>query len=319
MFNTFTKIETWEWLEKKLGPLTWASYDQAEYVRVLSLANFTLYTGAFIKPNPMGFGYGDIRNHFALLEALMHGGLVREMQKAKYLVEVYEYLISQPGMGEFTSYQLLLNLSYSHIMNFSGMDFVVLGPGAESGIVKMFAKGSFDDITDKEERRVLKDEIVRWLCASQTEHFKRLGLKFKGLGPDHLPLELADFEHAICEADKYARLAHPQLRGLQDRTQMKRRYTPSERPFPSEVVPRAWSHPDRKRVRVHPDAPQIEKRYVVSHISEQRRQGRKTEYLVHWEGYTDTTWIPAHQIKQDAPSFVGDFLRRARAAKAKRT
>ena len=39
-------------------------------------------------------------------------------------------------MGDFTAYQLLMNLYYSSVLNFSQSDFVVAGPGAHSQAVR---------------------------------------------------------------------------------------------------------------------------------------------------------------------------------------
>lgn len=137
LFNLFTKIETWELLDSKLGPLTWARYSRQDYQRVLTRAKrggATLYTGAFQKPAPH-FGFSEAHmNHLCLLEVLMENDLAGRFLGAKYMDEVYEYLVSFPSMGEFSTYQLMLNLSYSEVLNFSDSDFVVPGPGASSGL-----------------------------------------------------------------------------------------------------------------------------------------------------------------------------------------
>ena len=39
-------------------------------------------------------------------------------------------------MGDFLAFQLLIDLNYSNLTDFSEMDFVVAGPGARDGIRK---------------------------------------------------------------------------------------------------------------------------------------------------------------------------------------
>jgi len=311
LFNMFTKIETWELLVEQLGPLTWERYSRQHYQRVLSQAKregMTLYTGAFQKPAPH-FGFADAyMNHLVLLEMFMENDLARRLQNAKYLAEVYEYLISFPGMGEFSTYQLILNLSYSRVLNFSNMDFVVPGPGASSGLSKMFgssmkaAKGAVPSI---------EVDVIHWLAKHQDQHFERLGLEFSGLGPDHLPMDLADIEHLLCEVDKYSRIAHPKIEGK--RTEIRRTFTPSPGDYPAEpTLPEAWSHPARKIVRIRPGGlPRIEKRYTVHHIGAHRNEAKGVEYRVYWEGYADSeaTWEPEENLKDDAPLAVEEYWR----------
>ena len=311
LFSTFMKIETYETLEKNLESLTWKTYSRSKYMSFLNNTpkEGSWFTGSYQKPAPP-FGHkSHLENHLALLEALMTGPLLQKMQKAKYLQNVFEYLRAQPGLGNFTAFQFLLNLTYTPIMNFSGMDFVVAGLGAESGIAKMFSKKSL-----KAARENVPDipvQIMRHLCETQDEQFKRLALSFSGLGPDHLKLDLADIEHSICEVDKYARIRHPELTGLHGRKEMKKRYDPSSRPFPEMAIPKAWSHPDRQTVRICPDPLCIERQWVILKISAHRKVSRaKTEYLVHWEGYSDAeaTWEPRHMLQEDAPLALERYL-----------
>jgi hypothetical protein len=270
-----------------------------------------LYTGAFQKPAPH-FEFSDAHmNHLCLLEALMESDLAGRVLNAKYMVELYEYLISFPSMGEFSTYQLLLNLSYSSMMNFSGMDFVVAGPGASSGLSKMFghsmtrARGAVPGI---------EEDIVRWLAEHQDVHFKRLGLEFSGLGPDCLPMDLADIEHLLCEVDKYSRMAHPKLKGK--RTELRGVFKPSPGAYPAvPTLPKAWSHPARMTVRIRPGGPPvIEKRYTVSRIGAHRDGTNGVEYKVFWSGYSDSeaTWEPEAGLRADAPVAVQEYWAKRR-------
>lgn len=309
LFNLFTKIETWELLIRELGPLTWSRYDRSNYQRVLNRAKkegMALYTGAFQKPAPH-FDFSDAyMNHLCLLEMLMENDLAGRLLNANYMAEVYEYLISFPSMGAFSTYQLMLNLSYSEVLNFSNMDFVVPGPGASSGLSKMFGhsmKGAREAVPGIEEA------IIRWLAKHQNAHFKRLGLEFSGLGPGCLPMDLADIEHLLCEVDKYSRIAHPKLKGK--RTELRGIFKPSPGIYPAKpTLPKAWSHLARKTVRIRPGGPPVvEKRYVVSRIGAHRDGEDGMEYKVFWYGYSDSeaTWEFEVSLKADAPVAIEEY------------
>lgn len=310
LFNIFTKVDTWELLHQELGSLTWATYSREDYKDVLSRAKragAALYTGAFIKPAP-SFGYADnFMNHLCLLETFMENDLPAKLLATPYMADIYEYLVSFPSMGEFSTFQLLLNLSYSSILKFSGMDFVVSGPGASSGLYKMFGHSI---VLAKRAVPGFEVDVMRWIAKTQNEHFKRLGLDFSGLGPGRLPMELADIEHTLCEVDKYSRIAHPGFKGK--RTEIRRNFVPTTGIYPcTPCFPKAWSDPDRATLRVRPGGPPVvEKRYEVSRIGGRRKGPKGVEYLVYWYGYRDdeSTWEPEERVLMDAGAAVEDFL-----------
>ncbi|KAH0579855.1 hypothetical protein H2248_002682 [Termitomyces sp. 'cryptogamus'] len=310
LFNLFTKLETWELLVHELGPLTWARYKREDYYRVLSRVRnvgMPLYTGAFQKPAPK-FGFQEAHlNHLCLLEVLMEAQLPARLRNAKYLAEVYDYFLSFPSMGEFSTYQLVLNLTYTKALNFSGMDFVIAGPGASSGLGKMFGQQKLNTI--KESHPDIEEELIRWLAMNQNAQFKRLGLEFTGLGPKCLPMDLVDVEHTLCEVDKYARKAHPSVKGK--RLEIRAVFNPTTVTFPPIVLPKAWNSPQRKVVRIWPGPrPTKSIRYVVSKITAHRQGKNEREFRVSWFGYSkeDDTWEPERHMIEDAPAAVKEYL-----------
>lgn len=310
LFNMFTKIDTWELLDRELGPLTWERYNRDQYRKVLTGAKkegMTLYTGAFQKPAPH-FEFQDAHsNHLCLLEVLMEADLHGRFAGAQYMDEVFEYLVSFPSMGEFSTFQLMLNLAYSPVLNFSEMDFVVAGPGAHSGLKKMFGK-SIEDA--KKAMPGFEVDVIRWLAEHQDEHFERLGLDFQGLGPQRLPMGLVDIEHLLCEVDKYSRLAHPRIKSK--RTAIRGVFKPSSGNHPpNPTLPKAWSHPARKNIRIRLKGPPvIDKRYTVKRIGAHRKGMGGMEYHVFWLGYSDAeaTWEPEALLLADAPVLVEEYL-----------
>ncbi len=99
-----------------------------------------MYTGAFQKPAPkLGKG-SNWENHLHLLDVLMgkDPNLVYAIKNCEFLVDVYDWINCLPGMGDFTSHQLLLDLSYAGLggkglARFHPSDFVVAGVGAVKG------------------------------------------------------------------------------------------------------------------------------------------------------------------------------------------
>lgn len=310
LFNLFTRIETWQLLNKKLGPLTWSTYDHKKYAGVLSKAasaGIALYTEAFIKPAPH-FGHKrNYENHLCLLEVLMENRLYSRLLVAPYMADVYEYLYSFPSMGSFSAYQLILCLSYTSVLNFHRNDFVVSGPGSISGLRKLFGKSWKAGNADM----VFHQEVMRYLVDSQESHFKRLGLNFSGLGPKKLPMDIADIEHTLCEVDKYCRVAHPQLKGA--RQNISRNFHSHLKPsvVNPAVLPKVWNHPDRCLPRIRPEKElRHEKRYEINYIKDHRDHNGQRQYLVYWVGYSDAdaSWEFESSLLEDAPAAVKAYL-----------
>ncbi|KAF8970599.1 hypothetical protein BDZ97DRAFT_52967 [Flammula alnicola] len=310
LFNLFTKIETWELLDRALGPLTWETYDREKYRKVLSRAlgqGLALYTGAYIKPAPhFGFDLNYI-NHLCLLETLMENMLPSRLLAAQYMANVYEYLVSFPSMGPFSTYQLMLCLSYTNVLNFHENDFVISGPGSISGLNKIFGKSM------QQGRSTIPgfdEEVMRYMADNQDYHFKRLGLEFSGLGPERLPMGVADIEHTLCEVDKYCRVAHPQLKGKRTNIHRTFEFSTAKRHAPA-ILPKAWSHPARREPRMRPDKTLVvDKRYEVSHISDHRDTPEGRQFFVFWIGYppSDATWEYESSLLEDAPATIAEYF-----------
>ncbi|EEB91175.1 hypothetical protein MPER_10506 [Moniliophthora perniciosa FA553] len=190
LYDIFTRIETYEMLDECLGPLTWKKYRRQTYVKVLrdAYADGTpLYTPAFMKILPGK--RENFYNHLEVLERIMNDDLVSRMQNAKDPAELHTYLLTLRGVGAFTSYQLLLNLSYSSLYKFSTNDYVVPCVGPSSGLVKLFEKSVKEA---RKSNRQIDALIMKWMVETRDEHFRRLGIQFSRLGPNQLPMDLSD-------------------------------------------------------------------------------------------------------------------------------
>jgi hypothetical protein len=123
--------------------------------------------------------------------------------------QAFELLKALPGLGDFLAYQILIDINYSTVLNFSESEFVVPGPGARGGISKCF----YDTAGLNE------SEIIKLVTDRQEIEFNRLGLSFKDLWGRRL--QLIDCQNLFCEVDKYARVKHPEIKGKSDRTKIK--------------------------------------------------------------------------------------------------
>ncbi len=122
-------------------------------------------------------------------------------------------------MGDFLAYQYIIDLNYSPLTNFSEMEFVVPGPGALDGIRKCFRSLGGLNETD----------IIHLVVDRQEDEFARLGLTFQSLWGR--PLQLIDCQNLFCEVDKYARIVHPEVKGISNRTRIKQAYRAKNEPL----------------------------------------------------------------------------------------
>jgi alpha-glutamyl/putrescinyl thymine pyrophosphorylase clade 1 len=218
LFKLFNKIETWQLLERSLGPISYATYRFNDYDRVLSHAMLNgerIYSAAYIMP-PGGGAFGHKakhQNHLKLLEMMMTEDLPARLADAKTMQQAFELLRAYPTIGDFLAYQFVTDINYSEVINFSEMEFVIPGPGAKDGLRKCFADpGGLSD-----------SELIRLLADRQEDEFARLGLEFPSLWGRRL--QLIDCQNLFCEIDKFARVAHPNVMGITGRTRIKQRFS----------------------------------------------------------------------------------------------
>ncbi len=231
LFKVFNKIETWESLERELGHISWRATkisDIEKRLDYLFSRGKKIYSAAYIMPSP---NFGNARkhaNHLALLEQMMSDRLPDRLAQAPNLAAVFERLASYPGIGRFLAFQYAIDLNYSAMLNFDEAELVVAGPGAIDGISKCFT-----DTGGK-----TPEEVIFEVTSMQDDAFKELGLRFRRIG--NRPLQPIDCQNIFCEISKYARVAHPQVRGVAGRTRIKQEYRSNNSPFPSLFFPPRW-------------------------------------------------------------------------------
>jgi hypothetical protein len=229
LFKLFNRVETWELLENRVGPISWKEFDFDRYGSVLDEAfqsGRTLYSAAYIMPSPQ---FGSVRkhsNHLELLRVMMRDQAPLRISRATSMQTVYAILRSYQSLGDFLAFQFSIDLNYSGIINFSEMDFVVAGPGARSGIRK-----AFSDTAGLNE-----EDLIRAVAEFADREFERLGLSFRHLWGR--PLQLIDCQNLFCEVDKYSRIAHPEF-SAGGRARIKQRFVASQVPL-TQWYPPKW-------------------------------------------------------------------------------
>ena len=224
LFKLFNKIETWKLLNAKLGTVSYDEYSFSRYDEILATAlssGIPIYSAAYIMPSgKTSFGHSQKhRNHLLLLEKMMEDGVPRKIGEALNMRQAFELLRSYSTIGSFLAYQFVTDLNYGTVTDFSEMEFVIPGPGALDGIHKCFA-----DLGGLNER-----DIIRVVTDRQEQEFERLGLNFRSLWGRRL--QLIDCQNLFCEVSKYARLKHPEFKGVNKRTRIKQIYRPTEEPI----------------------------------------------------------------------------------------
>jgi hypothetical protein len=192
LFKLFNRIETWNLLQERLGPVSWKKFNFDAYNHVLDESisqGQTVYSPAYIMPCPPFGAARKHSNHLSLLAKMMRAKVCRQIEAAESLKQVVMILRSIPSIGNFLAFQLAIDLNYSEWINFSEMDFVLAGPGARSGIRKCFL--DYGGLSE--------DELIQEVTLAADQEFETRGLRFETLWGR--PLQLIDCQNLFCEID----------------------------------------------------------------------------------------------------------------------
>ena len=230
LFKLFNKESTWELLLKNFSDITLSTFNRYKYSRVLENAiknGESIYNDAYISCANKAFGYDHKHdNHLALLYKMFITDRMQDkIIKCTKMEEAFNIIKSYPLIGNFMAYQLVTDINYSNVVNFSEDEFTVAGPGSIRGIKKCFI----------DKGKLSNEDIIKYMYEHQEEEFKRLHLDFKRIG--NRPLQLIDCQNIFCELDKYCRVKFPNLKS--NRTKIKKRYTPKKDKI-EYVYPEKW-------------------------------------------------------------------------------
>lgn len=231
LFKLFNKEFTWELLETNIGEIALKTFDINNYSKVLENAmnnGDKIYNDAYISCANKAYGYDrKHNNHLALLNQIFNIDKSHiKIINSKTMKEAFDILKSYPLIGNFMAYQLVTDINYSEVVNYTEDEFTISGPGSKRGINKCFIdKGNMTD-----------EDIIIYMYEHQEEEFKRLSLNFKKLG--NRKLQLIDCQNIFCELDKYLREAIPSLKS--NRSKIKKKYTPKNSKI-DYIYPKKWN------------------------------------------------------------------------------
>ena len=231
LFKIFNKIETWETLEQKHGPVVWESIDLNSVDQTLTelhARGTRIYSAAYIMPTPRLGSPRKHTNHLKLIGMMMNDRLPERIQQVPDFPTVYTTLMDYPSLGPFLSFQFAIDLNYSNLLEFSEGDFVVAGPGAIDGIAKCF----------ESVEGVSPEEVIYWVTDRQNQELSERGIRFSGLFGR--PLQPIDCQNIFCEVSKYARAKHPDFPGRTKRRRIKQAFRRNDRPIPPPCFPPRW-------------------------------------------------------------------------------
>jgi hypothetical protein len=233
IFKTFNRIETWQLLEKELGPVTWSNYNYDSCDKIFTDATargICIYSPAYMHPS-FGAGLPYKRKHqchLKLIERMMGNGLPQALSAAESMSEAFKLIRGYTMIGDFLAYQYVTDLNYSVLLDFPESDFTSPGPGCIGGISKCFS--DLGDLTET--------DIIRMVADRQHQEFEARGIQFSNLwGRD---LQLIDCQNLFCETDKYARVAAPDVRGKSEGTRIKQKYKSKYQKFIQLQYPPKW-------------------------------------------------------------------------------
>ena len=235
LFKFFNKIATWERLHAEFGTPSARSFSVEQYDAVLTRAfarGARLYSAAYIMPAAAPGVHRKHLTHLQLLRSMLDDRLPERLAVCSSMRAGYELLLGYRGIGPFLAYQLITDLNYTRVLDFSEMEFVMAGPGARSGLRKCFADfGDYDEA-----------DLIRFVADRQEHEFATRGIGFEDLWGR--PLQLIDCQNLFCEVDKYARVVHPEVLGTGGRSRIKQRFQPVEDPVEVWFPPK-WGLNDR--------------------------------------------------------------------------
>ena len=223
LFKLFNRIETWEMLRERLTTISRSYYSFQKYDELLTEAladGKRIYSAAYMMPSGRSaFGHArKHRNHLLLLERMLADEVPQRITSASSMAQAFDLLRSYPSIGNFLAYQFVTDLNYSEVTDFSEMEFVVPGPGALDGIRKCFS--DLGGLTEA--------DLIRVVTERQEDEFERLDLRFRNLWGRSL--QLIDCQNLFCEVSKYARVKHPDVKGVGNRSRIKQVYRPTAEP-----------------------------------------------------------------------------------------
>lgn len=222
LFKIFNKIETWEYLERRIGVIKLDNFILSDINRILleKKSNSPIFSNAY-----MMTGTHSLYNHLdykhekwlqMVNDELIGKKIFEKILAAKSMEQVYCLLRDCSFIGDFLAYQYTIDFNYSPVINFSEDSFVKAGIGSIRGIKKCFT--------------TLDGKSYENAIRYTHENFYKFQEKFGFTDFSNLfgrNLTLIDIQNCFCETDKYLRAKVPELQV--DNVRIKQKYKESSK------------------------------------------------------------------------------------------
>jgi len=218
IFKIFNNIQTWQYLQEKLGVIKVSTFNVSRFSELLSerIKSTPVFNAAYIM-NGSHIKYNLLNSKHEKWLSMVEQEMITEKRfekiiKAASLGEVYDILSECSFIGSFLAYQYAIDLNYSPVINFNENSFVKAGVGAIRGIKKCFVKINKSNYED----------CIKYTHDNLQHYQERYGYTdFKSLFSREPTL--IDLQNCFCETDKYLRVKLP---GLQvDNTRIKQKFS----------------------------------------------------------------------------------------------
>lgn len=206
VFKVFNRIDTWEFIEDKLGVVSLKIFDVANISKLLSerVNAKPIFNAAYLMPGSH-IEYSNYTSKHERWLRMIENKFIKEnlfskIIKSASLEEVFTHLQKCPFIGDFLAYQYAIDFNYSTVINFDENSFVKAGIGAIRGIKKCFKNTS----------NYSYEDLIRYTQENLHTFRNRYGYhNFKSLfGREPT---LIDLQNCFCETDKYLRVTIPEL------------------------------------------------------------------------------------------------------------
>lgn len=238
VFKIFNKIETWEYLENRVGLINTSNFnvDKISLLLAERIKNKPIFSNAYMMTGShRKYDHFDSKHEkwLKMVETeIMKSDKIKKIIAAKSLEKVYDILNDCSFIGDFLAYQYSIDLNYSPIINFDENSFVKAGIGAVRGIKKCFedlGKNSLEDAI-----KYTQDNFEKYQKEFGYTGFSNL------FGRD---LTLIDLQNCFCETDKYLRVALPSLQV--DNVRIKQKYNSPNMNQINYFFPPKWGINDK--------------------------------------------------------------------------
>lgn len=233
VFKIFNRIDTWEFIESKVGMLSCQNFDTQKISQLLMerrqqrpiFNNAYMMTGTHSRYNHLTSKH---EKWLSMVEnELISPKNLNKILGAKSLKDLYESLRSISFIGNFLAYQYAIDINYSNIFEFDENSFVKAGIGAVRGIKKCFKKINPSQI----------DSAIYFTLENFESLQQRFGYNDFTPVPGRKPT-LIDLQNCFCETDKYLRARRPDL--VVDNKRIKQKYRQGSK-MSSIIFPAYWN------------------------------------------------------------------------------